>query len=550
MMILLGGNIINFSRMHIEREEVWRKCSSQIKAMDSSLDGIAILDAEGRYTYVNAAHAWLYGYADKEDMIGLSWRNLYTVKRAAKFEAEAFPLLHRNGEWSGQSEGLRKDGSEFPQEVSLKLLEDGGLICGVRDLTEKIKNEKIMRIIKLAVEAATDGIAITDEENRILFMNRSFMKTHGYDPYEREKYINTDWRFLYNDVGQEQINSIVLPTTILKGAWSGSLSVMRKDGTLFYGDASLTRLADGLILGVMRDISERRRAEMEREELKEQLFQSQKTEAIGRLTNRLVTDFQAILVAVGKHAATLKRDSIADDERKICALEIVQEADKARELVEQLMAFSRTKTIKAGVVDLCETIVEAEQNFAQGIAQNIALMTDIKTDAAFTSSNSAQISQILKNLFLNSVEALEGHGGKIVLAVKDVDRNLFGLRRAMIVDAPPDKIKAIAVRMKTLNGKNYLMTGFLLKEKNYIQITVSDTGQGIHADILANIFDPFFTTKSLKKGTGLGLSTVQGTMVTNGGAVIVETAAGLGTSVHLFFPRYDTANAESPVLAA
>lgn len=551
MLLTLLGSLIKVKRLIRDREQAWATSASHMKAIESSVDGIAILDRDGRYSYVNKAHAQCYGFESPADMIGRSWRDLYAPNRAAKFLAEVFPQLELHGEWSGQSEGRKKDGAEFPQEVSLKRLEDGGLICIVRDLTEKMRNDKLMRIIKLAVEAASDGIAITDEQNRILFMNRAFLKIHGYDPYERERYINTDWRLLYNGVAQEQINSIVLPTTIVKGNWSGSITVMKKDGSLFYGDASLTRLADGLVLGVMRDISDRRRAEMEREELKDRIFQSQKTEAIGRLTSRLADDFNNILDAVASATDTLHKDEVSNDTRKEHLARIESETSKARDLIDQLQAFSRNKSVKAGKMDLSDCVEVLGADMAVLVESKITFIADIRISEAFVYSTHEYIYQAVKNLCVNGFESLGGRAGKVVLALKDMDLNLFGLRRYIITDEAPDRMKSSSVRMKAgQGGKHYLMTGFLVKGRSYIQISVSDTGRGITPDILPSIFDPFFTTKAVHKGTGLGLSTVQGTVINAGGAIIVETAPEQGTTVHLFLPRYTVLDDATAGLAA
>lgn len=549
MLLTIGASFINSARLNKEREDVWKKSDRLMRAIETCNDGIAILDADGKYIYANQAHANLYGFQDKLQLIGKSWRDLYAPKRALWFSAEVFPKLAERGEWSGQSYGQRIEGTEFPQELSLKKLQEGGLICIVRDLSEKTKNDQLMRIIKLAVEAASDGIAITDENNRFLFMNRSYLKIHGYDPYDRDKYIGTDWRYMYNNVGQDMINSKVLPTAIMKGSWRGSTYVMRKDGSLFYGDASITRLSDGLTLGVMRDASERKRAEEEREELKEQLFQSQKIEAIGRLTERMVHDFEEVLDAVTAAAHNLRRDTVSDEARKAYAVSIESEVYKGHDIVDQLGAFMQNNNRKTGRADIVQiTRLLQEQMSADN---GISFFTDIRISECLVATGVEQINQMLRNLYQNSLDAMGGRQGKIVITLKDMDKNLLGLRRYMITDEPLDALRVSAERLREgSNGKQYFMAGYLLRDRPYIQLTVSDTGQGIPADILPNIFDPFFTTKPLNKGTGLGLSTVRGTVVGAGGAIIIETALGQGTSVHCFFPFHGKLPEEAPVLAA
>ncbi len=539
MMILMAGSFINLRRLHRSEKKAYDILSKQMKAVESSIDGIAILDAEGNYTYMNKAHATCYGYDDPWELIGRNWRTLYSHANGARLQKEVFPLLRRDGSWAGQSYGLKHDKTEFPQEITLNMLDDGGLICIVRDLTEKIKNDTLMHMIKLAIEAADDGIAVTDQDNRLLFMNCSFLKIHGYDPHDRENYIGTDWRYLYNAVGQEQINSVVLPTTILKGTWAGAITVMKKDGTLFYGDASLTRLPNGMTLGVMRDISDRKKAELEREELRDQLFQSQKIEAVSRLTGGIVNDFSQILQTISMASDIFISDSASPEIRKEYAAMIHSNAKKANDLVDQLLSFTHKKNVKAGPVNIADCIIKGKRTLEGSIPHNIHYIADIRMDESCTFANPAQIEKIITNLLLNAIDAVGSKQGKVTVALKDTDRSLFGLRRYMIVDEAPDKVKASAVRYKAGPEKHFLMAGFLVKGRDYIQLTVSDSGQGITPDILPNVFDPFFTTKPLEKGVGLGLSTVQSVVTGGSGAIIIETIPGEGTDIHLFFPKLD-----------
>ncbi len=537
MLIVAAGKIIDGNRLQRENETAYARLSSRIKAIETTIDGIAILDKFGFYTYVNKAHATYYGYDEPREMVGMSWQSLYKPKRLHFFLNEVFPVLERTGEWTGQSVGLKRNGAEFPQELSLKKLDDGGLTCIVRDISEKVSYDRVLKIIKLAVEAASDGIAITDEDNNVLFMNRSFLKIHGYDPYTRERYIGTDWRNFYNEKGQELINSIVLPTTILKGAWSGSLTVMRKDGTLFYGDASLTRLPDGLTIGVMRDISERYAADKEKEELKEQLFHSQKMEAISRITGRLVTDFQGALDSIVAAMETWRSDRQTEQSQKEMIENIRGECKKAQELVDELQAFFISKGSKASSLNIAECLQEMEEELVELCPPHISIAIDLKSGDARVLFNAEQLQQIIRNLCLNSIEAIDAQPGRIVVSIRPMDRNLLGLRRQMISQTEADRNSSTSVRTKVVSGtKGFLMSGYLSNKRNYIELVVSDTGPGISSEILPNIFDPFFTTKALSKGTGLGLSTVQGYVAGSSGAIIVETLHGQGTGVHIYIP--------------
>jgi signal transduction histidine kinase len=230
---------------------------------------------------------------------------------------------------------------------------------------------------------------------------------------------------------------------------------------------------------------------------------------------------------------------------------IESETSKARDLIDQLQAFSRNKSVKAGKMDLSDCVEVLGADMAVLVEPKITFIADIRISEAFVYSTHEYIYQAVKNLCVNGFESLGGRAGKVILALKDMDLNLFGLRRYIITDEAPDRMKSSSVRMKAgQGGKHYLMTGFLVKGRSYIQISVSDTGRGITPDILPNIFDPFFTTKAVHKGTGLGLSTVQGTVINAGGAIIVETAPEQGTTIHLFLPRYTVLDDATAGLAA
>ncbi|PZQ43291.1 MAG: hypothetical protein DI551_12405 [Micavibrio aeruginosavorus] len=540
LIVLTYGNILNLKRLHKHTQGLYTDMQQKMLAIEASSDGIAILDAQGQYTYMNKAHAYLYGFGDAGELLGKKWSHLYTQKRITFFMGEVFPSLEKNGRWSGLSFGRKKDGGEFPQEVSLTRLDSGGLICIVRDVSEKAQKDKIMRMIKLAVEAAEDGIAITDAENRVLFMNRSFLKIHGLDPYEREKYIYTDWRDLYNDKGKEHINSHVLPTTILKGIWNGTILVGRKDGSVFHADASLTRLQDGVTIGVIRDVSARIDAEKERADLKEKLFYSQKTEAIGRITNGMVKDFGEITSKIDSILEETIKTMNVSPELLTALVQIETETSKATDIVDQLLAFSSNKEAKDGSINLSKVISNMQNNFSQFLPDNISMVADVKISPALAAVNEDQLNTILESLIRNAVEAMGDSMGKIAVTLRDWDRSLCGLRRKIIIDDNGERVPESATRyVKPKGGQPHMVyAGNLQCEHGYIQLSLQDTGPGIMPEILSNVFDPFFTTKVGRGRAGLGLSTVHGIMMAVSGAVIIETVPGEGAGIHLFFPRW------------
>lgn len=122
-----------------------RHLSTQAQAMEASADGIGILDSRGYYVYANRAHARIAGYSRSEDLIGYSWKTLYTPEEGARLDRDVMPLLMKDGRWEGEATAVRSDGSAFPQQVSLALLADGGMVCVCRDLSERRRMEDQLR---------------------------------------------------------------------------------------------------------------------------------------------------------------------------------------------------------------------------------------------------------------------------------------------------------------------------------------------------------------------------------------------------------------------
>ncbi|MEF8856044.1 MAG: PAS domain S-box protein, partial [Haloplanus sp.] len=156
----------------VERE---RELEQRSRVMESVIDGIAITDADGDYLYVNETHADLYGYDDPEALLGKHWNVCYGEAELARFEDEIVPTLYEEGAWRGEALGRRQDGTTFPQDLSLTVADDGGIICVVRDITERKKQERQLREARQfneeLVENAPFGMFRLDEELRITYEN-------------------------------------------------------------------------------------------------------------------------------------------------------------------------------------------------------------------------------------------------------------------------------------------------------------------------------------------------------------------------------------------
>src|SRR5512135_3291647 len=166
-----------------ERTEKSDTLVRQMAAIEASMDGIAILNAEGEYIYVNKAHAEVYGYGSPLELIGRSWKILYDDRELKRFEQEIMPTFFINGRWRGEAVGKRCDGSRFDQELSLTTIEGGGLVCVVRDVTARKEAENALRRSQEALRGSEEryrsvvdnvgiGIALISPNMEILSLNR------------------------------------------------------------------------------------------------------------------------------------------------------------------------------------------------------------------------------------------------------------------------------------------------------------------------------------------------------------------------------------------
>jgi len=151
-----GGRMLTyFDITELKRfEDVLRR---HLAAMEAAMDGMAILDRDYNYQYLNEAHLRIFGYDNPEELIGKSWKQLYTEEERARIENEAFPKVFQDGHWSGEAVGLRRDGTLFPQDVSFTIIQDGGLICVVRDIAERHARDEALRQAKEHAEEASQA---------------------------------------------------------------------------------------------------------------------------------------------------------------------------------------------------------------------------------------------------------------------------------------------------------------------------------------------------------------------------------------------------------
>ena len=281
-------------------------------------------------------------------------------------------------------------------------------------------------------------------------------------------------------------------------------------------DARMVPKGPDEVLVVVRDITERERAERRRVALEEQLRQAHKMEAIGQLAGGIAHDFNNLLTIINGYSDLLINTVPPSDPIRGPVAEIRNAGERARTLTRQLLMFSRQQVLEPKVLDLNAVVRGSETMLRRLIEADVHLTTTLQPQLHCIKADAGQLEQTLLNLCVNARDAMP-RGGSLTIETGDVTL------RAADADTLPE-----------------------VPAGDYVRLSVSDTGSGIDAATKAKVFEPFFTTKGPGKGTGLGLAVVFGVVKQCGGHVHVTTELGRGTTFALYFPRVLEAIAPAP----
>ncbi|MFO8089333.1 MAG: PAS domain S-box protein, partial [Desulfatiglandaceae bacterium] len=490
--------------------------------VDNIADVITVMDLNLNLTYVSPSIIRLRGYTAEEAM-GQTMEQIMTpeslqiITRVLEEEMrlEARGTADPDRTRILELEEYRKDGSIVWLENHMSALRDNekkliGFIALSRDITERklaeeeLDNEAAHRSILM--EQSRDGIVILDQDGNVYESNKKFAEMLDY-PLESMCKLNvTDWEFLYPP---ERLVEMI-KSVDEKGA-QFETKHRRRDGSIYDVEISTNAAwfaGQKLIFCVCRDITERKRAEEEREKLQSQLLQAQKMESIGRLAGGVAHDFNNMLSVIIGYAELDIDKTDSEDELHADLQEILGAARRSTDITRQLLTFARQQTIDPKVLNLNEAVESMLKMLRRLIGEDIDLSWEPGPELWPVKIDPTQLDQILANLCVNARDA--------------------------IADVGKLTIETDTIRFYEEYCADH--AGFLPGE--YVLLTVSDDGCGMDRETLDKIFEPFFTTKDIGKGTGLGLAVIYGIVKQNEGFINVYSEPGKGTTFRLYFPRH------------
>ncbi|NOY12690.1 MAG: PAS domain-containing protein [Deltaproteobacteria bacterium] len=516
----MAGYVQDVSDRKVAQTQLLEREKDLLRAQEVAKIGVWSLDIPQNRLRWTAETYRIFGVENRNDFAGtVESLDAYVHPDDRAFVAEkwrqalagaGYDIEHRIIAGNGQVKYVREV-AEVEFDAAGRPLRGIGV---VHDLTrqrraeeEQRKTDEKYRIIS---STAREAFVMIDSAGKVTLWNPAAEKIFGYTAEEM--------------LGQA-VHQVLVPGKLRSLAIKGlshfhltgegaavgemmELEGLTKQGKLVPLEISLNRVRhddEWQAIGVLRDISERKEAEAERQALEQQLRQTQKMEAIGTLAGGIAHDFNNILASIIGYTSMVERRLEPGSRDQLDLQEVLNAADRAKLLVRQILTFSRKSEQAQKPVHLDRVVREVQHLIRASLPSTIEIVTRLQTTEKTILGDATQIHQVLMNLCTNAYHAMPD-GGTLT----------------------------ITLEKKQLGEEN----PWELRSGGYLQLLVTDTGRGISPDVIDKIFDPYFTTKDIDTGTGLGLSVVCGIVIGAGGFIDVESVLGEGTRFRILLPVY------------
>lgn len=517
-----------------ERKEAEAALRLRDRCVDATNNGIVILHASREGLPViscNPAFEHITGYR-RADVLNRSLELLRGCDTDLETWARLQLALCRGQSSREVLECYRKNGVKFWAEFVVSPIADSGtlthFVCVMNDITERVRSEQALRtseeryrlISELTTHVAYSCVRDGNRHFAFEWLRGEYQSMTGYELGALKGF--EYWLPIVHPDDTELARARLAK---LAGGQAdvAEFRIIKQDGSTAWVRDYARPMRDprsgevDRIYGAARDITDEKRAEHEISELEEQLRQSTKMEAVGRLAGGVAHDFNNLLTTIMGNASILQElppelfgaIEAAGESPLELAEEIYQAAARASQLTRQLLAFSRKQILKPELVDLSGFLQELVPMLRRLIREDVSLHMNVDSRACWIRGDRGQIHQIVVNLCVNAQDAMP-LGGRIELRTDALDL-----------------------------GEERVCDPSVVPPGRYAVLSVCDTGEGISADVQRHIFEPFFTTKDVGEGTGLGLSTVYGIVHQSGGYVAVESEPRKGTRFDVYFPRLE-----------
>ncbi|MBV9774592.1 MAG: PAS domain S-box protein [Gemmatimonadetes bacterium] len=479
-------------------------------------DAILIMDPDDEIVLdANPRACEMYG-RPRAELVGTSLRDI--SRDPVRGERMLAQVLTADETLCFDTIQYRADGAELHLEVSASLTDYQGRVAILsinRDVAEHRRSQEALRAseeqFRQLAETIREVFTIRDTRtDHVLYISPAFDEVWGRP---RAEVVENPARWLawVHPDDREKASTVLAD---IEEPYDLEYRIVRPDGEVRWLSSRgfPVRDATGEVyrrVGTSEDVTERRRAEEALRESQQQLLQSQKMEAVGRLAGGVAHDFNNMLMAIQGHTELLRMEESVGPDMEWHLGEISSAVERAAGLTRQLLAFSRKQVLQPRPISLNSVISEMESMLGRMIGEDVAMRAVLARDLGVVLADPAQLQQVLLNLAVNARDAMPEGG---TLSIETANVHLYGEYAATHEEVEPGR---------------------------YVMLAVSDTGTGMDAATRERVFEPFFTTKEQGKGTGLGLSTVYGIVRQSGGHIWVYSEPGMGTTFRIYFPRTD-----------